>query len=135
MVEGKNPIVQHEYIGRDVKGQDILIVDDMLASGESILDIAKELKKRGANRIYAATTFAFFTEGIEKFEKCYKEGLLNRVYSTNLTYIPKEVCNAEWFKKVDMSEFMAEVIDALNHDKSMSPFMDATKNIKRLLEE
>ena len=65
----------------------------------------------------------------------YKEGLLNRVYSTNLTYIPKEVCNAEWFKKVDMSEFMAEVIDALNHDKSMSPFMDATKNIKRLLEE
>ena len=135
VVEGKNPIVQHEYIGRDVKGQDILIVDDMLASGESILDIAKELKKRGANRIYAATTFAFFTEGIEKFEKCYKEGLLNRVYSTNLTYIPKEVCNAEWFKKVDMSEFMAEVIDALNHDKSMSPFMDATKNIKRLLEE
>lgn len=135
IVKGKNPIVQHEYIGRDVEGQDILIVDDIIASGESILDIASQLKKRGARNIYAATTFGFFTEGIKKFDKFYEEGLINRVYSTNLTYIPEEVKNSKWFKEVDMAAFMADIIDTLNHDGSMAPFFDATKNIKKLLDE
>lgn len=135
VIGGKNPIVQHEYIGRDVEGQDIFIVDDMIASGESMLDIAIELKKRGARRVYAAVTFAFFTEGIEKFERCYREGIINRVYATNLTYIPDEVVNAEWFRKVDMSEFVATIVNTLNQDESMSPHMDATQNIQKLFEE
>lgn len=133
IVKGKNPIVQHEYIGRDVEGQDILIVDDIIASGESILDIAAQLKKRGAKNIYAAATFAFFTEGINKFDKFYEEGLIDRVYSTNLTYIPEKVKNSKWFKEVDMSAFMADIINTLNHDGSMAPFFDATKSITELL--
>ena len=90
VVNGKNPIVNHEYMGRDVEGKDVLIVDDMIASGESVLDIALELKKRNAKNVYVATTFAFFTEGLEKFNKYYNDGIISRVYSTNLTYAPQE---------------------------------------------
>lgn len=133
VINGKNPIVQHEYIGRDVNGQDILIVDDMIASGESIFDIARELKKRNAGKIFVSTTFALFTEGIEKFNKFYEEGLIDRVYSTNLTYIPKEVREAQWFREVDMSKFLASIINNLNYDKSIAPLLDATSGIKELL--
>lgn len=132
VIQGKNPIVQHEYIGRDVEGQNILIVDDMIASGESVFDIAKELKKRKAKNIYIAVTFALFTEGISKFDKYYKEGLIKKVYSTNLTYIPEEVKKAPWFTEVDISEFIAEVIDNLNYDKTISVIIDATEKIKKL---
>ncbi len=133
VVNGKNPIVQHEYIGRNIEGQDILIVDDMIASGESVFDIVTELKKRKANKIFVSATFALFTEGIEKFNKFYEEGLIERVYSTNLTYIPKEVKEAPWFREVDMSDFIANIIDYLNRDKSISPLLDATSGIKKLL--
>lgn len=133
VINGKNPIVQHEYIGRDVNGQDILIVDDMIASGESIFDIVRELKKRNAGKIFVSTTFALFTEGIEKFNKFYEEGLIDRVYSTNLTYIPKEVRESQWFKEVDMSKFLASIINNLNYDKSIAPLLDATSGIKELL--
>lgn len=135
VVNGKNPIVQHEYIGRDVEGQDILIVDDMIASGESVFDIVKELKKRKANNIFVSATFALFTEGIQKFNRFYEEGLIKRVYSTNLTYIPEEVKRSEWFREVDMSEFIANIIDYLNHDKSISPLLDATSGIKELISQ
>ena len=135
VVNGKNPIVQHEYMGRDVEGQDVLIVDDMIASGESVFDIVLELKKRKAKRIFVTATFALFTEGISKFNKFYEEGLIDRIYSTNLTYIPKEVKAAKWFHEVDMSEFIANIINNLNYDKSISPLLDATQGIKHLLDE
>lgn len=133
IVKGKNPIIQHEYIGRNVEGLDVLIVDDMIASGESIFDIALELKKRKARRIYAATTFALFTEGINKFNEFYEKGIINRIYSTNLTYIPQEVRNAEWFEEVDMAEYLANIMDYINCDRSISPLLDATQSIKEFL--
>ncbi|WP_160675516.1 ribose-phosphate pyrophosphokinase [Clostridium sp. C8-1-8] len=133
VINGKNPIVKHEYMGRDVEGQDVLIVDDMIASGESVLDIARELKARKARNVYIAATFAFFTEGVDKFKKLYEDGLITRVYSTNLTYISPEVQQAEWFKKVDMSEFIARIINRLNHDQSIASYMDATYVIHQLL--
>jgi ribose-phosphate pyrophosphokinase len=133
VVNGKNPIVQHEYIGRSVEGQNILIVDDMIASGESIFDIATELKKRNAKKVFIATTFALFTEGLSKFNAFYEQGLIDKVYSTNLTYIPQEARESKWFKEVDMSEFIANIVHNLNYDKSIRPLLDATDSIKELL--
>ena len=134
VVNGKNPIIQHEYIGREVEGQNILIVDDMIASGESVFDIVRELKKRKAEKIFVSATFALFTEGIDKFDKYYEEGLIERVYSTNLTYIPEEVKTKPWFREVDMSHFIAEVINNLNLDESIAPLLDATESINKLRE-
>jgi ribose-phosphate pyrophosphokinase len=133
LVNGKNPIVQHEYMGADVEGKSVIIVDDMAASGESIIEIAKELKTRKAKNIYAAVTFGLFTEGVDEFNKCYEQGLIQRFFSTNLTYIPDNVKNAEWFVEVDMSRFMAILIDRLNHDESISSLLTATEKIKELL--
>ena len=135
IVNGKNPIVQHEYLGRSIENQNILIVDDMIASGESIIEIALELKKKKAKNIYLAITFSLFTEGAAKFEKLYEDGIINKVYSTNLTYVPKEIKEKPWFIEVDMSEFLARIIDYLNYDKSISPLLDATEGIKNLLEK
>jgi ribose-phosphate pyrophosphokinase len=133
IIGGKNPIVQHEYMGRDLAGMDVLVVDDMIASGESIFDIVKELKKRKAKKIFVAATFALFTEGINKFGELYASGLIDRVYSTNLTYIPAEVKKTEWFREVDMSEFLSNLIDHVNCDRSISPLVDSTRNIKQFL--
>lgn len=135
VVNGKNPIIQHEYIGNDVEGMNVLIVDDMIASGDSIIDIVKELKKRKAGKIYVISTFALFTEGTEKFNRLYENGIIERVYSTNLTYIPPEVKNAKWFTEVDMSGFIADIIDYVNCDKSISQLIDATGSIKQLMKE
>lgn len=135
VVGGKNPIIQHEYIGRDVEGHDILIVDDMIASGESVFDIAEELKKRKANKIFVSTTFALFTEGISKFNDYYERGLIDKVYTTNLSYIPDAIKNSEWYQEVDMSHFIARIIHTLNNNQSISPVMDATEGIKELLEK
>lgn len=135
VVNGKNPIVSHEYMGKDIEGKNILIVDDMIASGESVLDIAKELKSRGADKIFCACSFALFTEGVVKFDKYFSEGLINRVYATNLTYVPDEVKGKEWFIDVDMSQYLAELIDYLNYDKSIAPLVDATGNIKKLMKK
>ena len=135
VVNGKNPIVEHEYMGRDVAGKDVLIVDDMIASGESVLDIAVELKKRNARNVYVATTFAFFTEGLNKFKDYYEKGIITKVYSTNLTYVPKDLRESKWFKAVDMSEFLARIINRLNHGQSIAKYMDATEVINKLLQE
>ncbi|MDO5040180.1 ribose-phosphate diphosphokinase, partial [Clostridium sp.] len=134
IVNGKNPIVKHEYMGRDVEGKDVLIVDDMIASGESVLDIASELKKRNARNVYVATTFAFFTEGLEKFTDFYERGIISKVYSTNLTYVPQELRDSKWFQAVDLSEFLARIINRLNHGKSIAKYMDATEIIRDLLD-
>lgn len=133
IVNGKNPIVKHEYMGRDVSGCDVLIVDDMIASGESVLDIALELKKRNAKNVYVAATFAFFTEGPEKFQKFYDDGIIKRVYSTNLTYIPQHLKDTEWFREVDTSFFISLILNKLNHNKSIAPYLDATRVITELL--
>ena len=133
VVNGKNPIVEHEYMGREVEGKDVLIVDDMIASGESVLDIALELKKRNAKNVYVATTFAFFTEGLEKFNEYYSDGIIAKVYSTNLTYISPELREAKWFNAVDMSEFLSRIINRLNYGKSIANYMDATRIIRSLL--
>ena len=135
VVNGKNPIVQHEYMGSDVAGKNVIIVDDMAASGESIIEIAKELKRRNAANIYAAVTFGLFTEGVEEFNKCYEQGLIKRFFSTNLTYIPDVVRNAEWFVEVDLSKLIATLIDRLNHDESISSLLTATEKIKELLKQ
>jgi len=133
IVNGKNPIVQHEYIGADVAGKDILIVDDIISSGETVLDIAAELKDRDANKIYIAVTFGLFTEGIERFDSFYKDGKLNRVYTTNLTYNSPELLKRDWFEEVNMAAFIGLLIDHLNYDQSISPFFDETDRIEELL--
>ena len=135
IVDGKNPIVEHKYIGKDVKGKDILIVDDMIASGESVLDICIQLKEQGAKRIYAAVSFSLFTEGPAKFDDFYERGLLNAVYSTNLTYVPDEVKNRPWFKQVNMSKLLANFIYNINLDISLSGLLDKTRGIKRIVKD
>ncbi|MDD3243604.1 MAG: ribose-phosphate pyrophosphokinase [Eubacteriales bacterium] len=134
IVDGKNPIIQHEYIGRDVQGKDILIVDDMIASGESVLDIIKEVKRRGAARIFVAASFAFFTEGTAKFQEAYDKGYLTRVYTTNLSHIPDSIRSTPWCAVVDMSKFIAKIIHTLHADQSISPLLNSTQKIKKLLE-
>lgn len=135
VVNGKNPIIQHEFLGEDVAGKDVLIVDDLIASGESILDIAKELKRHEARRIFLAVTFALFTEGLQEFRDAYQQGLLDRVYATNLTYQKEELKDEPWFVNVDMSEFIAYLIELLNHDQSISSLFDPSKKIGEFLQK
>lgn len=135
IVNGKNPIVQHEYLGRDLKGMNVLIVDDMIASGGSIFDVAGELKRRGAKKIFVASTFAFFTEGREKFDEHFKAGIIDKVFSTNLNYVSDEVKSAEWFSQADMSNYLAMFIDRLAQEKSVSRLLDATQGIRSFLLE
>ena len=130
VVGGRNPIIQHDYLGRDVLGKNIMIIDDMIATGESIIEIVQELKNRGANKIFVATTFALFTKGAEKFEELYNQGLLTAVYSTNLSYIPSEIINSAWFNQVDLSFFAANVINNLNMNRSLEPIIDSTIRLK-----
>ncbi len=125
VVNGKNPIVEHVYMGVDPRDKNILVVDDMIASGGSMIEVAEELKKRGAKNIYIAATFALFTEGIDVFLDAYKEGFITKVYSTNLSYIPDEITHEDWFIEVDCSKYLAEIIDTLNQKGDM----DALWNI------
>jgi ribose-phosphate pyrophosphokinase len=135
IVDGKNPIIQHEYMGADVEGKDILIVDDMIASGGSVFEIAKELKNKNARNIYVAVSFTFFTHGIEKMQHYFEKGYISKLFSTNLTYIPKKFKDAEWFAEVDMSQFISLLIDTVNYDESVSPLLDATNRIKDILDK
>ncbi|MDO5715795.1 MAG: ribose-phosphate pyrophosphokinase [Tissierellia bacterium] len=135
VVDGKNPIVEHKYIGRDVDGVDILIVDDMIASGQSVLDICKVLKAKNANKIYCAASFALFTEGPGIFDEYYEKGLLDRVYSTNLTYVPEEIREREWFCMVDISELMALFLNHVNLDASVSGILDKTRGFEAIVKD
>ena len=134
IVNGKNPIVKHEFLGDSVEGKDVLIVDDMISSGDSIVDIAKKMKEMRAKRVFVAVTFALFTEGIETFNKMYEEGLIDRVFSTNLTYRSQELLNAPWYYEVDVSKFIALLIDTLNDDQSLSSLLNPSAKIHRLLD-
>jgi len=133
VVDGKNPIVQHEYIGGPLEGKRVLIVDDMIASGESVIDIINELSRRKVTDIYVVATYALFTEGVAKFDKLYEEGKLTKLYSTNLSYIPEEIKNRPWFVEADLSKFIAKIINTLSRDESISPLLDCTTRIRKLL--
>ena len=129
VVDGKNPILKHEYIGRDVKDKDILIVDDMIASGESMIDVARELKKRGAKNIYMMSAYSLFTKGVDVFDKAYDEGLFTRLYTTNLSYVPKDVLKRKWIYQADCSEYVAKIIYTYYMGKSISPLLEYRSKI------
>ena len=133
IVNGRNPIVAHEYLGDSVEGKDVFVADDMLSSGESIIDLAKELKKRKANRIFAGCTFALFTNGIDAFEEAYRNGFIDRVISTNLTYRKPELAETEWFIEADMSKYISFIIATLNHDRSLSKLLNPYDRIHALI--
>ncbi len=135
LVEGQNPILCHEYIGPSVEGKDIIIVDDMIASGESMLDIIKELKKKKINNIYVFCTFAFFTKGAKAFKEAYDSKVIKRVYTTNLNYIPEEIAKEKWLCRVDFSMFLAEIINTLYHHHKLSPLMNGKEEIIRKISE
>lgn len=133
VVNGRNPIVAHEYLGDSVEGKDVFISDDIISSGESMLDLAYELKKRKARRIIAYATYPIFTNGLEKFDKAYEEGMIDYVFGTNLTYRTPELLARPWFSDVDVSKYIAYFIAALNHDVSISAVIDPHEKIKALL--
>ena len=135
IVNGRNPIVAHEYLGNSVEGKDIFIADDIISSGESMLDIAYELKKRKANRIFAYATYALFTNGLQAFDKAHRDGVLSGVLGTNLTYRTEALKSREWFYEVDVSKYIAYFIAALNHDVSVSLIIDPHEKIQNLLKE
>ena len=134
IVNGKNPIVAHEFLGSDVKGKNLIIVDDMISSGESMLDVAKQLKDRGAGRVFVCTTFGLFTNGLSAFDEYYEKGYIDRVITTNLTYLPPAALDKPYFVTADMSKFIALIIESLNHDISIGSVLDPTQKIHVLLE-
>ena len=135
IVNGRNPIVAHEYLGESVQGKDVFIADDIIASGESMLDIAYELKMRGARNIFTCCTFPLFTAGLEKFDKAYHDGIIKAVLGTNLTYRKPELLDREWYYDVDVSKYTAYFIAAINHDKSVSSIIDPMTKIRTLLDK
>lgn len=134
IVNGRNPIVAHEYLGDDVAGKDIFVADDLISTGDSVLDIARELKARKANRVFVAATYGFFTEGLDAFNKAYEEGLIDRVLTTNLTYRTPELKAAPWYVEVDMAKYIAYLIASLNYDHSISKLLNPLSRINLLLE-
>ena len=132
IVNGRNPIIAHEYLGDNVEGKDIFVADDIISSGDSVIDLARELKKRKANRIFAAATFALFTNGLEMYNKAYEDGLIDGVISTNLTYCTPELKKAPWFIQADMSKYISYIIATLNHDRSLSKLLNPSDRLHRL---
>ncbi len=135
VVNGKNPIVAHEFLGDSVEGKDVIVVDDMIASGESMLDVARELKRRKARRVYALATFGLFTNGLDVFDKCHKEGIIEKVITTNLTYQMPELFERPWYGSADLSKYIATLIDHLNHNASISGLLDQSERIQARIQE
>lgn len=135
VVNGKNPIEAHVYLGRDVKGKDIIIVDDMISSGESVLDIAKNLKEQGAKRIFVFTAFGLFCNGLENFDEAYKNGYINKIFTTNLIYRMPGLLERDWYCEVDMSKYISLLINTINHDESISQLLSPVARIKKHLEK
>ena len=135
VVNGRNPIVAHEFLGSDVEGKDVIIIDDMISSGESLIDTAKALKDRKAKRVYACCTFGLFTNGLNKFDEAYAAGILSGVLTTNLIYQPEELLKREWYINVDMSKYIALLIDNMNHDISISSILDPVGRINARVAE
>ena len=135
VVNGKNPIVAHEFLGSSVEDKDVVIVDDMIASGDSIIDVARQLKERKARKVFACATFGLFTSGIETFDKATEAGLIDKVYTTNLIYQPPEILQREYYVSVDMSEYLAALIDSFNHDSSIEGLLSPTFKIQQKMAE
>ncbi len=133
VVDGRNPIVAHEFLGTSVEGKDVFIVDDMISSGESMIDVARELKKRKANRIFVIATFGLFTSGLDRFDQAVAEGLIYRVVTTNLVYQTPELLSRDYYISCGMSKYIAYIIDTLNHDASISDLLDPYDRIQRLV--
>lgn len=133
VVNGRNPIVEHQYLGDSVKGKDIIIVDDMISSGESTLEVASKLKDLGAARIFVCTTFGLFANGLDVFDKAYKDGVFEKVFTTNGVYQPPELLEREWYQSVELSKYVAYFLDTLNHDLSVSTLLDSSGKIDALL--
>lgn len=133
IVNGKNPIVAHEFLGDSVAGKDVVIIDDMISSGESMLDVAKQVKERGAEHVFVCTTFGLFTDGLEKFDAYYEKGYISKVITTDLTYRTPELVSRPWYEPAEMSKYMASIIDTLNHDVSVAKVQSTTEKINKLL--
>ena len=133
VVNGKNPIVAHEFLGDPVRGKDVLVIDDMISSGESMLDVAKQLKNRKARRVIVCTTFGLFTDGLVNFDDYFEKDYLFRVITTNLTYRSKDLKERPWYIEADMTKYMASIIDHVNHDASISGIQSPTEKIQQLL--
>lgn len=133
IINGRNPIIAHQYLGDSVEGKDVVIVDDMISSGDSVLDIATKLKAMNARRIFICTSFGLFVEGLESFDKAYKEGRIDKLFTTNLTYRTPELLERSWYQEVDMSKYIAYIVDTLNHDCSVSGLLNPAQKIHDLL--
>ena len=135
IVDGKNPIVAHEFLGTNVEGKDVIIIDDMISSGDSILDVARELKRRKARKVYAAATFGLFTNGLAKFDAAYEQGIIDHILTTNLVYQRPELLSRPYYVNVDLSKYIALLIDNLNHNVSIHGLLNPTDRINRILEK
>ena len=133
IVNGKNPIVAHEFLGDSIKGKDAIVIDDMISSGESMLDVAKQMKERGANRVFVCTTFGLFTDGLAKFDDYYEKGYITKVITTDLTYRTPELISRPWYMAAEMGKYVASIIDTLNHDVSVEKVRSTTQKINKLL--
>ena len=135
VVNGRNPIEAHEYLGRDLSGKDVIIVDDMISSGESLIDVAVQLKEKGAKRIFAFATFGLFTDGFDKFDKAYQDGVFDKIFTSNLVYRRPGLSDREWYVEVNMCKYVAYIIDTLNHDETISELLNPVKRIHKLLDQ
>lgn len=134
IVNGKNPIVAHEFLGDNIDGKDIIVIDDMISSGGSMIDTAKQLKKMNARRVFICCTFGLFTEGLSAFDKAYEQGYFDKVVTTDLTYLPPELYSRPYFIEADMSKFIASIIDFMNHDVSLSNTLETTEKMHSFLD-
>ncbi len=135
IIDGKNPIVAHEYLGRDVSGKDVIIIDDMISSGDSVIDVAKQLKDKGAKRIFVFATFGLFCNGLANLDKAFEEGIIDQIFTTNLVYRTPELLMREWYTEVNMCKYVSYIIDTLNHDRTISHLLDQSKKIHNILEK
>ena len=135
IVDGRNPIIAHEFLGDNVEGKDVIIVDDMISSGESMIEVATKLKELHANRIYIFSAFGLFCNGLDGFDKAYEEGKIFKVFTTNLIYRSPELLKREWYVEVDLSKYISYMIDTLNHDTSISGLLDPADKINKLLKD
>ncbi len=134
VVNGRNPIEAHEYLGNDLTGKDAIIVDDMISSGESIIDVALQIKEKGAKRIFIFETFGLFTDGLAKFDKAYEDGLFDGIFTTNLVYRTPELLTRDWYCEVNMCKYVAYIIDTLNHDATISKLLSPIERINTLID-
>jgi len=133
IVNGRNPIISHDFLGRNVDGKDIIIIDDMISSGDSIIDVSSKLKECGAKNIYTFITFGLFVDGFEKFDKAYEKGIINKIFTTNLTYRAPELISKPWHCEVDMSKYIALIIETLNFDKTLGDLLNPVNRIHKIL--